>query len=276
MPVWFHAVRHVGPWELLSQRIVWSALLLVVVLSLVRRWKTFAASLASPRTRRTLVITACLIAVNWSLYITAAVTQQIVQGSLGYFIAPLMNTALGVLVLGERLRPLQKAAIALAIVGVVVFAILSRAIPGLALGLAVSFSIYGLLRKTAAADALVGLTAESLALAPLALAHIVWLQVNSTAAFGRMDRSTDLLLVAGSVMTVTPLFCFAQAARRLRLTTMGFLQFLSPSIQLVIAVGFLGEAFRTAQVYGFGFIWLALLIYTWDAVRQKRAAPRTP
>src|SRR5260221_10031117 len=161
-------------------------------------------------------------------------------------------------------------AIALAAVGVVVLTIQQGKFPWLALGLALSFSVYGLLRKTVAAEALPGLVGESLLLTPPALAYLIWIQWTDEAKFGRVDIGTDLLLMAASVVTVVPLFCFAQAARRLRLTTVGFLQFLSPTVQLLIAVLVLDEPFDRGRLAGFIPIWLALAVYIADAVTHVR------
>jgi chloramphenicol-sensitive protein RarD len=144
-------------------------------------------------------------------------------------------------------------------------------VPGLALGLAFSFGVYGLLRKTVAADALTGLAVESVVLTPASVIFLIWLQTRGIAQFGHLDRVTDLLLIAGGGVTVFPLFCFAQAARRLRLTTVGFLQFLAPTLQFLLAIAVLNEDFDLNKLVGFAFIWLALALYTWDAFRQRRA-----
>jgi chloramphenicol-sensitive protein RarD len=269
MPLYFWAVGKIGAWELLTQRIVWSCLLVAILLSATGGWLKFMLAMAIPRVRRTLLITAILIAVNWCCYIYAATHDQVTQASLGYFIAPLVNTALGVFVLGEKLRRAQQVAIALAAIGVVVFTVLVGEFPWLALGLAFSFGIYGLLRKTVAADALTGLAAESVMLTPFALVYLIYLQIVGEAAFGHIDRATDLLLMAGSVVTVFPLYCFAKAARRLRLTTIGFLQFLAPTLQFILAITFGKEPFDYQRLYGFAFIWLALIVYCWDALRKK-------
>jgi chloramphenicol-sensitive protein RarD len=177
-------------------------------------------------------------------------------------------------VLHERLRRLQIVALVLATAGVIVLSILGDRIPWLALILVGSFSLYGLFRKTVAADALTGLAAESLLLAPLALGWIIWLALHQRSAFGS-DRATDALLMAGSVVTVFPLYCFAQAARRLRLTTLGFLQYLSPTCQLLLAVLVIGEPFDRDRAAGFAFIWAALVVYSADAVLGYRRSAAT-
>ncbi|MFL5339812.1 MAG: EamA family transporter RarD [Gemmataceae bacterium] len=272
VPLYFRALRHVGPLELLSQRVVWSMVLLAGLLTILGRWGDFRRCLAEPRTRRSLLLTTILIAVNWYCYIEATALQRVVEASLGYFMSPLASAGLGMLFLGERMRRLQLAALVLATVGVAILAVLGGRVPWLALALVGSFSLYGLFRKTVAADALTGLAAESFLLAPLALGYIAWLQVEGKSAFGT-DLGTDLLLMAGSVVTVVPLFCFAQAARRLRLTTLGFLQYLSPTGQLLLAVLALGEPFDRDRLLGFAFIWAALAVYSADAVLGYRRPP---
>jgi chloramphenicol-sensitive protein RarD len=277
VPLYFALLRDkVSALEFLGHRICWSTLLLGGLITLLAAWGRCRRCLSERRTRRTLVLTALLIGVNWYLYIYAANTKQLPEASLGYFIAPLANAGLGVVVLRERLRWIQVVAIGLAAVSVVTLTVLHGAFPWLALGLAASFSVYGLFRKTVAADALTGLTIESILLTPLALGYLIWMQSTGEGKFGRLDWLTDFLLIAASAVTVAPLFCFAQAARRLRLTTIGFLQFLSPMIQLFLAVLVLGDPFDERQLAGFIPIWLALVLYMTDAVlhaRRMRAIP---
>jgi chloramphenicol-sensitive protein RarD len=273
VPLYFRALKDVCPEELLAHRIVWSTVLLAGLLSAMRRWGEFRRCLRSPRTRWTLALTTVLIAANWYCYIWAATHEQLVQASLGYFIAPLASAALGMLVLHERLRRAQQIALALAAAGVLILSAQSGQVPWIALALAGTFSLYGLLRKTVAADALTGLAAESLLLTPLAAGYLALTLIEGRAAFGSVSRSIDLLLLAASVVTVFPLYCFAQAARRLRLTTIGFLQYLSPTGQLLLAVLFLGEPFQVEKLYGFVPIWLALALYSYDAMTTYRRPP---
>jgi chloramphenicol-sensitive protein RarD len=173
-------------------------------------------------------------------------------------------------VLRERLRLAQTLALILACLGVIVLTVSTWEFPWIALLLAVSFSLYGLFRKTVAADALTGLSVEALLLLPLALGYVVCLQYRGEAKFAHLDRATDALLIAGSVVTVLPLFCFAQAARRLRLTTLGFLQYLSPTGQFLLSIWVFHEAFTREKLLGFTFIWAALAVYSADAVLGYR------
>lgn len=275
VPLYFRALQHVDANELLAQRIAWSSVVLVLIITLAHRWGEVRRCFSMVRTRRTLILTTLLIAVNWYLYIYATVSHRVTEASLGYFIAPLASTALGVMALGERLRGIQIAALVLAGAGVAVLAILTGVFPWLGIGLALSFSTYGLLRKTVAADAITGLAIESLLLLPIALGYIAWLVWHGKSAFSFDDPRTALLLMAGSLITIIPLFCFAQAARRLRLTTIGFLQYLSPTGQLLIAIVILGEPFDPARLIGFGLIWAALAVYSihalWSLKQRVRA-----
>jgi chloramphenicol-sensitive protein RarD len=185
-----------------------------------------------------------------------------------------VNTGLGIAVLRERLRWAQTFALILACVGVLVLTLSTGEFPWIALVLAVSFSLYGLLRKTVAADALTGLAVEALLLLPVALVYVLWLESLGQAKFAHVDRGTDALLIAGSVVTVLPLFCFAQAARRLRLTTLGFLQYLSPTGQFLLSIVMFHEAFTREKLLGFTFIWAALVLYSVDAVWSYRIIHR--
>lgn len=280
VPVYFKLLEHVSATELLAQRVAWSTLLLLGIVTLRRGWGQLIHCLKSPRIRTTLFLTTLLIATNWFVYIYGVSTKRVMQTSLGYFVAPLVSTALGVFVLRERLRMAQTVALALATFGVLILAFLAGEVPWIALTLAISFSLYGLLRKTVAADALTGLAVESLMLLPFALAYLIWLGVAGNGKFAHVNRQTDLLLMVGSVVTVAPLFCFAQAARRLRLTTIGFLQYLSPTGQFLLAIWLFGEALNPQKLAGFIFVWAALAVYTVDALvtwrRHRRLlAPST-
>lgn len=274
LPLYFRALRHVSPWELVGQRVIWSAVLLAAVLAASRRWGRLWNCLRHPATRRTLLASSILIGLNWFLFVHAVSTAQLTQASLGYFVAPLVSTALGVVVLGERLRRGQQLALALAATGGLIFAIRLGEVPWLAISLAASFCLYGLLRKTVAADALTGQAIETFLLAPAVLAYLAWLACQGTMSFGHLDRMTDVLLIAGGLVTVVPLYLFNEATRRLPLTTIGFLQFLSPTIQLVVATTWLGEPFDHDRLAGFVPIWIGLGVYLTDAYRHHRRSRR--
>lgn len=275
IPLYFRLLRSVPPLEMLAHRATWALVTLAIIIVALRRGPAVVAALSNRRTALTLLGSAVLIAVNWLAYIYAVSTEQIVQAGLGYFITPLANMALGMVVLGERLRRLQWAALVPAVVGVVVLAVQAGQIPWIALSLAASFSLYGLFRKLAAADALVGLFAETMFLTPVALAYLGYLAAVGTATFSAADRpNMSLLLALSGPVTTGPLLCFAAAARRLRMTTLGFLQFLAPTLQILVAVFLFHEPFTTAHRTAFPLIWLAVLLYIVDALLANRRRTR--
>ncbi len=270
VPIYFKAVAHVPAMEVLAHRIIWSIVLLAVLMRVYGRW---AAALAVLRDRGTL-LTLCgsttLLACNWFTFIWAVANDQLREASLGYFINPLVSVMLGFVFLGERLRRWQMVSVALAAVGVLFLAYSYGRPPWVALILAGSFGLYGLLRKTARADSLVGLSVETMILGPIAAAYLGYLLVTGHAVFGSLSLGTDGLLALGGVITAVPLLWFANAARRLRLATMGFLQYVAPSLQLTLAVVAFGEAFTRAHGVSFGLIWAALAIYSVDTFRASR------
>jgi chloramphenicol-sensitive protein RarD len=233
----------------------------------VRRWGEVRRCFARPMIW-TLLATTILIAINWYVFIVSVEQKQVVQTSLGYFITPLVNVSLGLIVFQERLRRLQWLALSLAAAGVVSFAVAHGETPWYSLTIAASFGLYGLLRKTLAVDGLVGLSVETLLLFPLSAGYLVYLGDES--ALGRYDWSLDVLLVLSGVVTAVPLMCFAQAVRRLPLTTVGFLQYLSPSLSFLLATQVFKEDFEDVKWISFACIWTALAIFSADAVRAYR------
>jgi chloramphenicol-sensitive protein RarD len=213
-------------------------------------------------------VTAVLLSLNWLVFVWAIQTGRVLQSSLGYFMNPLVNVVLGALFLHERLRPAQAVAVAVAAAGVAVLAVVAGEVPWIALALASSFGVYGLLRKTAKADALVGLTVESAIMAVPAVAFLVACAVAGRGAFLGGDLATDLLLVATGPVTAVPLLWFANAARRLRYATLGFFLYVTPTLHFVLAVAAYGESVTPGHWAAFTCIWVALAIYTADAVRR--------
>lgn len=278
MPLYFAALGSVSPLELLFHRIVWSGVLLVVLLSALGRWGEFAAAVRDRRAAWLLVASTVLIAINWFVFLYAVSSKQVTQSSLGYFTNPLFNVLLGVLVLGERLRPAQWVALALAAVGVIVFMLALGALPWIALVLACSFAVYGLVRKVAAVDGLVGLSVETFLLTPLSAGLIAWWVWNGQAAFLAQGAATDGMLVLSGPATVVPLLCFVLAARRLPLSTLGFLQYIGPTLQLLTAVFVFKERFGVERQVTFGLIWAALALVVIDSVvvARRRVIPAGP
>lgn len=272
LPIYFKAVAEVPSLEVLAHRVVWS-LLFLLALTLIRgRWTAFVALFRNRRTQLTLMVTTCLISTNWGVFIWAVANGRLVEASLGYFITPLINVVLGFVFLRERLRRLQLVAVALAAVGIAWMTANLGHPPVVSVTLAVSFGFYGLLRKQVPASGIQGLTAETLMLSPVAVAWMVWQQKEGQLVFGHGKTGMDLLLFAAGVITALPLIWFAEGARRLRLATMGFLQYLAPSFQLLLAVMLFGEPFTRDHAVSFGLIWVALALYTADTVRGMQRA----
>jgi chloramphenicol-sensitive protein RarD len=257
--------------DILAHRIVWSAVMLAVVLSLLKgQWKALRVAFTSPRLALLLLASSILIAVNWFVYIYGVETRRVVQCSLGYFITPLLNVGLGVLLLGERFRPLQGVALACGAIGMLILASLTDSFPWIAISLAFTFGLYTLIRKLAHIETLTGLTAESFILAPLSLVYILSLGT----AWQQTDTSGYWMLVFSGPATVIPLFCFGQAARMLPLSTLGFLQYVSPSLQFLVAVLLFGEPVDGYKAVAFAVVWLGLAIFTIDMVQAQRERRR--
>ncbi len=271
MPLYFKALAHVSSLEIVAHRIVWSLLLLGALASLLKRWPAIRAALGTPRIAMTLVVTAALIALNWLVYIYAVVSGHVLEGSLGYFLNPLVNVLLGTILLKERLSLFQKGAVLLAGAGVAVLAVGAGGALWISLTLAASFALYGFVRKVTPVDSIEGLSIESFLLMPVALAWIVWLQRSGQGAFLH-DWKTDLLLILGGAVTATPLLLFTAAAKRLAYSTLGFLQYVAPSLQFLLAVLVFDEPLTRAHIICFGAIWTALAIFVTEGIRTGRRA----
>jgi chloramphenicol-sensitive protein RarD len=269
-PLYLRPLLGVPPLQIIAHRIVWSSLLVVALLALRAEIGKLRAALADPPLCRRLALTATLISINWLTYVWGVSHARVVETSLGYFINPLVSVLLGVVVLGERLARLQWLAVAVAATAVAVLTVAAHGPPWIALILAVSFALYGLLRKMMSVDALPGLGAETLLLAPIALAYLIWCEAQGTGAFAHTTWLRDALLIGGGPVTAVPLFLFAYGARRIPYSTVGLLQYLSPTLQLACGVFVFGEPFTGARAGGFALIWLALLIFAADGLRRAR------
>jgi chloramphenicol-sensitive protein RarD len=270
IPFYFRLLIDVPPTEVLAHRAWWSFVVLAAAILVFGQGGDVRAVFARRRTVLSLAASAAFIAVNWFLYIYAVSNELIVQASLGYYITPLANVLIGVTLLGERLRRLQTAALVLAAAGVTTLTILSGTVPWISLLLAASFSMYGYVRKIAAAEALVGLFVETLLMSPLALVYLAYLARQGTGVFGWHDVTNSVQLMVGGIVTTIPLVCFGAAVRRLKMTTIGFLQFLAPTLQLAVAVLAFGELFTAAHLLAFSLIWIAVGLYLADAVLVRR------
>ncbi|HEU4383446.1 MAG TPA: EamA family transporter RarD [Anaeromyxobacteraceae bacterium] len=266
-PVYFKALSGVPPIEILCHRVAWSVALLAAAVALAGGFAELRRALGSRRARLTLGATTVLISGNWLLYIWAVNSGHLLEASLGYFVNPLVNVLLGVVFLRESLSRAQGLAVALAGAGVLWMVLSYGRFPWISLTLATTFGLYGLLRKSAGVGALSGLFCETALLAPAALLYLGLAAGAGSGAFGSGWRISLLLAAAGAI-TAVPLVWFAVAVRRLRLSTMGFLQYLAPSLQFALAVWLYREPFTRSHLTTFGFIWTSLGLYTWDAVRR--------
>ena len=261
-PIYFKLLGHVSALEVLAHRVFWSAVLLLGLIMAQGQWPALRAEFRNRRRLCFYLLTALLISGNWLLYIWAVQQGRILDASFGYYINPLVNVLLGVLFLHERLNPRQWLAVALAGVGVLTLVIGHGVFPWIALTLAFSFGSYGMLRKKAGLNPTLGLAVETLLLAPVAL---LFLAALGGGALGMIDRRTDLLLLAAGPITVAPLLLFLEAGQRLRLSTVGLIQYLTPTLQFLLAVVVYHERFTGVHLAAFGCIWLALALYSGDA-----------
>ncbi len=274
VPVYYKWLDGVLPADVLAHRIVWTVVMGALLLSWRRDWHRLAPVLRSPRILATLFLTAILVSTNWLVFIYAVATDRVLDSSLGYYINPLVNVLFGMTLLGERLNRARVAAVLLAAIGTANLAVSMGRLPWIALVLAFSFGLYGLLRKRTDVPVLGGLFMETAFLFPLALGTILWLGSSGQGAFLARGADLSLLLVAAGPVTMLPLLWFTQAARRLPLTVLGLFQYLGPTLSFLLAVFVYGEPFTGAHAITFGCIWTGLAIFTADSFRQSRRVRR--
>ena len=275
LPVYWKALNGASATEILAHRMIWSLLFLLAVLAMRRQWDWLQVVRQQRRLRLTYLASATLLAVNWGIYVWAVQINRVVEASLGYFINPLVSIALGVIVLREQLRPAQWLAILIATTGVAWLTYNAGALPWIALALALSFGFYGLLRKQTPLGSFEALTVETLWMFPPAILWLSWLAGHNGGIYH--DPGLWLLLISTGVVTAAPLLFFGAATRRIPLTMIGILQYLAPTLQLLLGVLVYGEPFSTAQLIGFSAIWTALVIYTGDSIlAARRYQPITP
>ncbi|UEM06043.1 EamA family transporter RarD [Skermanella rosea] len=270
-PIFFKALQPATPVEILSHRVLWSLLLMIVLVLVMRDPRDVVTALSTARRVGIFALTTCLVTTNWLLFIWAVNSDHIVQTSLGYYINPLVNVVLGVLFLGERLNAKQTLSVALAAIGVTSLVVSLGELPWVSLTLATTFGFYALIRKKAGIDPLVGLLIETAMLTPFAAIYLIWIGAAGTGVFTLDDPGLAALLAVSGVVTALPLIFFNFGAQRLKLSTMGLMQYISPTLQLAIGVLLFGEDFTPAHAIAFGLIWLALAIYSTDAFLMHRA-----
>ncbi|MFD9870491.1 EamA family transporter RarD [Streptomyces niveus] len=270
VPLFWPLLKPAGAVEILAHRMVWSLAVVAIALLVVRRWAWIRELLGEPRKLGLLVVAATVISVNWGLYIWSVNTGHVVEASLGYFINPLVTIAMGVLLLKERLRPAQWAAVGVGLAAVLVLAVGYGQPPWISLTLAFSFATYGLVKKKVNIGGLESLAAETVILFVPALGYLVWLGASGDSTFGPEGAGHAALLAATGVVTAVPLVCFGAAAIRVPLSTLGLLQYLAPVFQFLLGVLYFHEAMPAERWAGFALVWAALTILTWDALRTAR------
>ena len=274
-PFYFKATEAAGAVEILAHRILWSVPFGFILIALRRQWPELMHALRDTRLILWLCLSSFFVAINWGVYVWAIQIDEIFQASLGYYINPLVLVAAGMLFFGETLSRLKLFAVLIAGCGVMILALYGGVVPWISFILAISFSIYGIVRKRVDIGAIPGLLIETLILLPPAVIYLLVLAKEGTAVFGAGDGALTFLLVMAGPLTVLPLLCFAFAARKLQLATMGILQFITPTLQFGCALYF-GETLTTAHAICFACIWTAVVLFSWDAMRQRSRLPKAP
>jgi len=270
VPVFWKLLAGIDPVEVLAHRIVWGVAAFALIVPFAGAGPALRVAMRDRRTLAVMALSGSLLALNWGIFVGSVATGHLLEASLGYFINPLVSVGLGMVVLGERMRRLQWLAIAFAFAGVVLMTWYAGRIPWISLLLAATFGSYGLVRKVARVESLVGSTLETALLAPIAAGYLVLVAMRGEGALGHTDATTHLLLVATGVVTAGPLLLFTSAARRLPLSTIGFLQYLSPTGQFLLAVLVYGEPFSADRLLAFALIWAGLAVFSLDLLRLRR------
>ncbi len=263
-PIYFKLLADIGAGEILMHRIIWSSVFLFLLVLFSKKWRVLVQLCKQPRVIAKLILSAAVLAINWLLFIWAVNNNHLLDASLGYFINPLFNVALGMLFFSERLRRNQKVAVILAAFGVVVQLFTVGSLPVISLVLASSFAIYGVLRKKMHVDTFVGLLIESLLMLPIAIIYWLYFVESPTADLALNSNTLNFSLVMAGVVTTAPLLCFTAAAKRLTLSSLGFFQYIGPSIMFLLATFYYKESMQAAEFVTFIFIWLALALYSFD------------
>ena len=269
-PIYLAGLKHVSAMQITAQRIVWSFVFVIGWIAVTGGLGALRAAAARPGVIQRLIASAALITINWVAFVWAVNANHVVDVSLGYYINPLVNVLLGIFVLSERLNRTQWIAVALAAAGVAYLTFETGHVPWAALIVAMSFALYGLIRKTVTVEALPGLAIELTLLLPLAIAYLLWCELTGIGAMGHSGLTVDALFVFGGPLTAIPLFLFAYGARRIPYSTVGVLQYIGPTGQLACAIWFFGEPFGRARAAGFILIWAALLLYAIDGLMSAR------
>ncbi|CAH9049620.1 Protein RarD [Pseudoalteromonas holothuriae] len=271
-PIYFKQIDFIGAVEILVHRVIWSALFIAIIIVLLKQWHKVQHIVKKPKLMIMLCISACLLGFNWGLFIWAVNNGHMLDASLGYYINPLLNVLLGMLFLAERLRKWQLVAVGLAVVGVVIQVVSFGSFPVVAFALACSFAVYGLIRKKVPVESLPGLLLEAAILLPFAVAYWFFASPTATSDLTVNSNAVNILLISAGIVTTLPLLCFTAAAKRIPYSTLGFFQYIGPSLMFVLAVVFYGEEFSAQRIVTFAFIWGALALFSWDSYQWARKA----
>jgi len=270
LPLYWRLFTAMPAWEVLAHRITWSFIFVAIVVIFAKRWRQLREVVSTRRSKIAVVLCSLLISVNWFIFIWAVNNNHVIESSLGYYMNPLISILLAVIFLKERLSPGQWLSIFLAGVGVLIMAIQYGHIPWISIALAISFSLYGLGKKLAKLDVLLGLTWETIIALPVALFYLSFIQIKGTNTFTTLPTLSIVLLLLSGPATALPLFWFAKATRLLPLSLIGFIQYIAPTTSLLLAIFFFHEPFSQVEFISFSFIWLALIVYTFVTVRRSR------
>ena len=271
-PVYWKEIRVVPAFEIILHRVIWSVVVLLPVVIISGRWRELVSVLINKKYLLILAITGIFVSGNWFIYVWAVNNDYLLQASLGYYINPLVNIVLGMVFLKERLRRLQWLAVTMATTGVIYLTFFYGEFPWISLVLAFSFGLYGLIRKVVQVSSLIGLTIETLLLAIPSSVYLVFLQASARGSFLQVNLKTDLLLISAGVVTAVPLLLFTISARRVNLSTVGFMQYIAPTCIFLLGILIYQEPFHTAHIITFLLIWIALLLYSIDSVIHLRHA----
>ncbi|NHN33418.1 EamA family transporter RarD [Paenibacillus agricola] len=274
LPLYWRIFTAMPAWEILAHRIVWSFVFVAILVTFAKQWKQLKGVVANRRSRIAVVLCSLLISLNWLLFIWAVNNHQVLETSLGYYMNPLISVLLAVVFLKERLSPGQWFSILLAGSGVLIMAIQYGHIPWIAIALAVSFALYGLAKKAAKLDILLGLTWETIVVLPISLGYLLYIQAQGTSTFTDLSGTSVVLLMLSGVATALPLFWFAKATKLLPLSLVGFIQYIAPTTSLLLAIFLFNEPFTQWQLISFSLIWLSLIVYTLASFKKSNANRR--
>jgi len=279
LPIYWKWLQHVSADEILANRILWSFVFMVILLVVTKKWNQFVNTLKNIKTNRkivlSLIVASIFVTMNWFIYIWAVNADHIVEASLGYYINPLISILLGVFVLKERLGIIQIISFLLAAIGVIILTLSYGHFPWIAFGLAITFGLYGLVKKVIKVDSSIGLTLETMTVTPFAIIYLAYLSIKGNLTVFSGSVETDLLLIGGGVVTATPLLFFAKGAQAIPMYLLGFLQYISPTIMLILGVFFYGEHFTKAHMWAFVCIWSAIIILSASNVYKSNKWKKT-